>query len=140
MYFRQHPEEADYVTSNFAYAYDKEIITKEEAFDPYCLYNKPGHANQFHNVAMNIALEKMLKMPFKGEIPLKVRAGKPGTPESEWPLGWRWQPGLIPAVHPEEIFDMSFEGQWWERGSIEDFYQCNKALQIRGIKNILEEK
>lgn len=139
-YFRKHPEEVRYVTENFSYCYDKEMVTKEEAFDPYARFEKPGHVNQFHNVAMNIALEKVLGMPFKGKEPLKVRAAKPGTSESEWPAGWKWQPGLIPCVHPEEIFDMNFEGQWWEKGSIEDFYQCNKALQILGIKNIPGEK
>ena len=130
-YFQDHPDEAEYVTSNYSYAYDKDLVTRREAFDIYARYNKPGVANQFHNVAMNLALEKVLGIPFKGKEPLKVRAGKPGTPESEWPAGWRWQPGLIPCVHPEEIYDMNFEGQWWEKGSIEDFYQSNKALQVR---------
>ena len=135
-YFRSHLDEAEYVTSNFSYCYDKEMVSKDEAFDPYARYNRPGHVNQFHNVAMNIALEKVLGMPFKGEVPLKVRAAKPGTPKEEWPLGWHWQPGLIPSAHPEEIFDMDFEGQWWDKGSIEDFYQCNKALQIRSKKSL----
>lgn len=134
-YFRSHRGEAEYVTSNFSYAYDKEMVTREEAFDPYVRYNKPGHVNQFHNVAMNIALEKVLGLTFKGEVPLKVRAAKPGTPFEEWPLGWKWQPGLIPAPNPEEIFDMDFTDQWWTKGTIEDFYQCNKALQIRNRKS-----
>ena len=130
-YFKKHPGEADHVTSNFSYCYDKNLVTKEEAFDPYALYNRPGAVNQFHHAAMNKALEEILGIPFKGEVPLKVRSGNPDMPENLWPLGWHWQPGLIPCAHPEEIFDIVFEGQWRKKGSIEDFYQSNKALQIK---------
>lgn len=130
-YFRQHPDEAKWITENYAYAYDKEIITKEEAFDPYALYQKQGKANQFHHVALNIALEKVLDTPFKGEEPIKVRAGKPNTPVEQWPAGWKWHPGLIPCVHPEMIQDVTFDNQWWKKGSIEDLYQSDKVLQIK---------
>lgn len=130
-YFRGHPEEAEFVVANYSFCYDKDLITREEAFDAYALYNKPGVANQFHHVAMNIALEQDLGMPFRGEIPLQVRSPKPWTPESDWPAGWRWSPGLIPCAHPDEIHDFTFEGRWWQKGTIEDFYQCNKALQIK---------
>jgi hypothetical protein len=111
-------------------------VSKEEAFDPYALYNRPGAMNQFHNVAMNIALEKVLDMPFRGEVPLKVQAGKRDVPKNLWPLGWSWHPGLIPCAHPEEIFDMNCDGKWWRKGSIEDFYQSNKALQIQKAKPV----
>ncbi len=130
-YFRQHLDEAKYLTDNYSFAYDKEIITKEEAFDPYALYQKPGKANQFHHVALNIALEKVLDMPFTGKEAIKVRAGKPNTPIEEWPVGWKWHPGRIPCIHPEEIYNGEFPNQWWEKGSIEDFYQSNKVLQIK---------
>jgi hypothetical protein len=130
-YFRSHPDEADFVTENFAYAYDKDMQSKREAFDIYALYNKPGKANQFHHVAMNIALETDLGKPFKGEKPLQVRSGKPGTPESEWPEGWRWSPGRIPAAFPEQIPDVEHQGQWWDDGTIEDFYQSTKTLQVK---------
>jgi len=131
-YFRLHPDEAKQITESFAYAYDKELVTKEDAFDPYALYQKPGKANQFHHVAFNIALERVLKSPFKGSEPIKVRAGKPETPIEKWPAGWKWHPGRIPCVHPETITNREFPNQWWEKDSIEDFYQSNKVLQIKG--------
>ncbi len=65
-YFKQHPDEAEFATTNYSFAYDKDEISKEQAFDPYALYNKPGVANQFHHVAFNLALEKVLGIPFKG--------------------------------------------------------------------------
>lgn len=129
-YFIYHPDEAVYLTENYSYAYDKDIVTKQEAFDPYVLYNQPGKPNQFHNVALNIALEIGLDMPFKGTQPIQVREGKPGTDVSTWPAGWRWSPGRIPAVHPEQI-PVIDQPSWWQSGSIEHLYQAAKVLQIK---------
>ena len=120
-YFWQHPEEADYLTENFSYAYDKEMVSREEAFDPYFLYDKPGHPNQFHNVALNIALEVVLVKPFRGNRPLQVREEKEG---------FQWSPGRIPAINPEQIPAIPFPG-WWEEGSIEHEYQVTKVLQYK---------
>ena len=130
LYFLQHPDEASFLTENFSFAYDKELITKEEAFDPHFLFEKPGTPNQFHNVALNIALETVLELPFRGPEPIQVREGKPGTDPSTWPLGWRWSPGRIPAAHPEEIPESDQTG-WWQPGSIEHLYQTAKVLQIK---------
>lgn len=130
-YFKQNPSEAKYLTENFSFAYDKDLITKKEAFDLYALYQKPGKANQFHHVALNIALENKLDMSFKGNEPIKVRMGKPSVPVEEWPLGWKWSPGNIPSTQPENIPDVIFDNSWWEKDSIEDFYQSCKALQVK---------
>ena len=129
-YFLAHPDEAAYLTANFSYAYDKELVTKEEAFDPHFLFEKPGSPNQFHNVALNFALEQVLDQPFKGTQPIQVREGKPGTNPATWPAGWRWSPGQIPAVHPEYIPEQTQPG-WWQPGSIEHLYQATKVLQIK---------
>jgi hypothetical protein len=130
-YFIEHSEEARLVTDNYSYTYDKDEITRAEAFDPWHLYEKPGITNQFHHVAMNMALEGVLGIAFRGDKPLKVRLGKPSVPVEEWPSGWKWSPTFIPCVHPEEISDVTFSDQWWKNGSIEDFYQKSKALQVR---------
>jgi hypothetical protein len=129
-YFLQHPDEAIFLTENFSFAYDKELISKEEAFDPHFLFEKQGHPNQFHNVALNIALEIGLNMPFKGTQPIQVRESKPGTDISTWPAGWLWSPGRIPAIHPEQIPRID-QSSWWQPGSIEHLYQAAKVLQIK---------
>jgi hypothetical protein len=129
-YFEHHLDEALYLTSCFSYAYDKDLISKEEAFDPFFLYNKPGRPNQFHNVALNFALEYLHGLEFKGREPIQVCEGKPGTDPNTWPAGWRWSPGRIPAVHPELIPKDSLSS-WWQPGSIEDLYQSAKILQIK---------
>jgi hypothetical protein len=129
-HFLKNPDQAKFITDNYSYTYDKDLVTKEQAFDIYALYNKPGVANQFHNVALNLALEYYLGYQFKGARPLQVREGKPGTPDSEQPEGFMWSPGRILSVRPDLIPAVDLQGAWWGKGSIEDLYQKSKALQI----------
>lgn len=130
-HFLMNPDQAKFVTDNYSYAFDKDMISKEQAFDLYALYNKPGIANQFHNVAFNLSLEYFLGLPFKGARPLQVREGKPGTPDNEQPEGYIWSPGRILSVRPDLIPSINIEGAWWGKGTIEEQYQKSKALQIR---------
>jgi hypothetical protein len=109
------------LVTNHAYVFDKCLITKLQAFDPYFLYNKPGSPNQFHHVSMNIALELKLSQIFTGACPIQVREGK---------VGWMWSPGRIPASHPELIPGV-VQSSWWQSGSIEHLYQAAKVLQIK---------
>lgn len=129
-YFLSHLDELKFITENFSFGYDKDPINKRKAFDIYALYNKPGIVNQFHHVAFNIAIEQQLGIPFRGLQPVQVREGKPGTPDSQQPNGYRWSPGRIPCTIPELISKPHIIG-WWSYNSIEDFYQSTKALQIR---------
>ena len=131
-HFKEHPDEAHYLITNFSYGYDQDAITKEEAFDPYALYNKPGVANQFHHVAFNKALVNIAGRDFQGREPIQIREGKPGTPEEQQPLGWKWSPGRIPCATPEIIPQVHLEGdQWWQSETIEDFYQRAKSLEVK---------
>ncbi len=132
-YFHDHPDEADLITSKYSYAYDRDMVTKEQAFDPDYLRNTPGSPSQFHHVALNIALERILQKPFTGETPLQVRYGRKNMPDEKRPEGWKWSPGLIPAIDQELIPDNNIHG-WWKPGSIEDLYQQSKVLQVK--KNI----
>lgn len=128
-FFEDHLEDALFLTNNFSYAYDHDMITKEEAFDPYALYDRPGRPNQFHHVALNFALEYVHGLEFKGTLPIKVREGKSGTDPATWPAGWLWSPGRIPASHPE-LIPPRIGVFWWQPGSIEDLYQSAKVLQV----------
>lgn len=118
------------LADNYSYAYDIDLITKEEAFDPYALYNKPGRPNQFHNVAFNIAMEDFVGLPFIGSEPLHVRGGKPGTPKETWPKGWRYHPGIVPTVRPDLIPANDIKG-WWDKGTVEEAYQVAKVMQVK---------
>ncbi len=130
-YFLSHRDEALFLVNNYAYAYDKELIPKDDAFDPYFLYNKAGHPNQFHNVALNIALEWFLGLPFLGEKPIQVREGKPGTPADKQPEGYLWSPGRIPAIRPD-LIPPPVGDSWYNNTSIEGFYQNAKVVQVKG--------
>src|SRR5262245_22367897 len=55
-YFLRRPEEAQQLTAKRAYIQDKAVLSANEVFDPHAYYDRPGQPNQFHNVAMNIAL------------------------------------------------------------------------------------
>ncbi len=130
-YFENHPDEAETIINKYSYGFDKDVIAKHEAFDPYALYNKPGIVNQFHHVAFNIGVEAATGKKFQGDLPVKVREGKPGIREDEQPEGYLWSPGKIPCTTPELIPDIEFINPWWQKGSIEDFYQSTKVLQIK---------
>lgn len=141
-HFIDHPNEADDITDKYAYGYDKDLVSRIDAFNPNVLYNQPGVINQFHHVAFNIALEWFLNKPFRGMTPLKVREGKADQPVSEWPAGWHWSPGRIATVRADLVPENGITG-WWQKGSVEDIYQSCKVLQINystghsvGLSNI----
>jgi hypothetical protein len=129
-FFRQNIRDLFFVM-NYAFTYDKDKITRQQAFDPYALVNKPGVANQFHHVALNLAVRDKLGVSFLGTEPLKVREGKPGTPLELQPLGYKFSPGRIPCTRPELIPTPQTKDSWWGDGSIEQLYQEAKALQIK---------
>lgn len=125
-YFKAHSDEASYLAENYAYAYDLTPIPKQVAYDPTALVNVPELPNQFHHVALNIAVDACTG-GWRGRRPIAVRG-----PGSE---GERWSPGHIPA-RPEHI---AFEDEWlddwidawWEWGSIEAVYQYRRKLFTR---------
>lgn len=145
-YFRSHMDEARFITNSYSFAYDHDLIEKPEAFNPKALYEKPNtHSNQFHHVALNIALEWNLGLQFRGQEPLQVREGKAKLvyvgnsvleDKSSFPAGWRWSPGRIPAIR-YDLVEKPRQG-WWQPGSIEDFYQSTKVLQVKSNQLSLE--
>lgn len=121
-YFSVHPDEAEYLAANFSYAYDLTPITSEQAYDPYALIGVPGLPNQFHHVALNIAILDVTD-GWRGGKPIAVRGL-----ETE---GEHWNPGHIPAREQHLSFAFPLEGAWWEPDSIEAVYQHNKVLCVR---------
>lgn len=119
-YFQDHPDEAVTITTNYSFVYDKDDINIDQAFDPLALYQKEGVSNQFHHVAINLALT-WLGYQFQGAEPLQVRGS-----ESE---GYQWSPGNIPSHLPHLIPNSGIIG-WYQKLSIEALYQT-KFLQVK---------
>ncbi len=128
-FFQSHPEESRWVIKNASYVYDRDLVTREEAFKPRLLVGVPGLPNQFHHVAINLAIESRLGLKFSGSMPLQVREGKPDQSVDLWPMGWRFSPGRIPCADKVLIPNSELQG-WWQPDSIEDCYQKSKILQI----------
>lgn len=47
------------------------------------------------------------------------------------PFGEKLTPGRVQFHQPQEILDPHLDG-WWDKNSVEDFYQSNKLLQVKG--------
>ena len=83
--------------------------------------------NHIHDVAIRRATLRHGTW-FKGDHPVHVR-----WKGSE---GFRVNPGIVPFHLPgliiqDDIEDHGGKGTWWLSGTIEDFYQRNKVLQVR---------
>ena len=131
-YFIDHEDEAKFITDNYSYAFDESPIAYQDALEPLFLMNKKGISNQFHHVALNLVLVKIKGQVFKGKKRLQVRMGKEDVPEENWPNGWKWHPGRIPATNPHLIpKGVDHKRKWWNDGSIEDLYQSSKVLEVK---------
>lgn len=130
-HFRLHPDQANFLTQNYSYCYDKDLLRPDEAFDPHALYDQPGKLNQQHAVAINIALAWFLGQPFQGRRPLQVRENYSHSGSAKQPEGYLWSPGRVATVRPELIPQVELEDVWWQPGSIADLYQRAKVLQVK---------
>jgi hypothetical protein len=69
---------------------------------------------------------------FEGDKLIRIR-----DKEGEHPLSMILSPGQVPFIHPDMLDEplMSlndYDKHWIRHGSVEDFYQRNKRLEIRG--------
>jgi hypothetical protein len=99
--------------------YDMEKRDIESGYD----YNvQKGPAIHLQDIAMRRVARKRL-WEFKGDELVQVR--KHGT---YW--GDIFSPGKVSFYRPDDIKDPHLKS-WWDRDSVEDFYQSNKVLQAR---------
>ena len=131
-HFRKNPEVLNYLIENSCFTYDIDpSITREQAFDPKALVGIPGIPNQFHHVAINIAIEEELGLQFKGEAPIQVRGLKKTVPLEEWSIIALLQPGFIKCLH-SNLIRIPDKLIWWiNPDSIEGLYQYCKVVQRR---------
>jgi len=124
-YFKHFQDEyatACTVTSTFADVYD----TAESNAGQWDYVQQETPNNHIHDVAIRRALLR-LGLRFSGCGLLHVRwTDSPG---------YLLNPGVVPfhlpaLIERAEVKDYGGKGQWWRDGSIEDFYQKNKVLQV----------
>ena len=78
-------------------------------------------ATHLQDIAIRNAVSR-LGASFKGKRPMKVR-GKDSP-------GYRLNPGNVPFHLTDMILKPARKG-WWKPGSIEDFWQSNKVLEVK---------
>ena len=123
-HFRRNPAELEWLVRIASNVYDTAETNIQAGFS-YFQQETPN--NHIHDVAIRRAVARHGQW-FRGDNLVHVR-----WTGSE---GYRVNPGVVPFHKPEmiipgEINDYGGKGLWWSPGTIEDFYQRNKVLQIR---------
>lgn len=122
-YFRwlqARPEAVQFITMHNE-VYDNAITNIASGLD----YKKQeSYSTHIQDIAIRNCLRR-LGVWFRRErnVPLQIR----GTGEGE-----KYNPGHIPFYDPSLISKPSLRPQWAEEGSVEDFWQSNKWIQVRG--------
>ena len=114
----------EWLVSRASDVYDTDPTNVHSGFD-YAIQETEN--NHIHDIAIRRVVARLGKS-FEGEHLLWIRS------KSE--EGRVLSPGNVPFHLPElivqeEIKDYSGIGMWWEKDSIEDFYQKNKILQVQ---------
>lgn len=122
----RNPSKLDWITSVASDVYDTAPSNAGQL--DYIRQETPS--NHVHDVAIRRAVAR-LGRAFRGDRLVHVRG-----PETE---GFQLSPGVVPFHKPlmiddEPIDDPNGEGPWWRIGSVEDFYQRNKLLQVRDAR------
>lgn len=88
-------------------------------------YSKQLDYTRFHDIAIRRVLLRR-GWEFEGSDLVQIRLNEPGAHE----LSEVFDPGKMPFHAPKKINRPSLEG-WWDKDSVEDFYQSNKILQVK---------
>ncbi|MFW9922131.1 MAG: peptidyl-tRNA hydrolase [Candidatus Thorarchaeota archaeon] len=117
-FFRKNPEILDWLVLTAKEIYDTDISNIHSCCDYSIQETEAAH---YHDIAIRRVIKKLGK-EFKGDKYLQIR----GT-DSE---GYILSTGLIPFIKPELILLPQIKG-WWEKNSIEAFWQSNKVLAVK---------
>jgi hypothetical protein len=123
-FLKKDTETLDWLVSTASNVYDTAPTNLEAGFD-YFRQETPN--NHIHDVSIRRAVARLGRW-FEGDKLIHVR-----WKDTE---GFRLSPGIVPFHMPDDIAqdaikDYAAKGRWWNSGTIEDFYQKNKILQVR---------
>lgn len=123
-FLKNNPKTLEWLVNTASDVYDTAPSNVEARFD----YNHQETPNtHLQDIAIRKSVMRLGKW-FKGEHLVEIR--------SKSKEGRTLSPGIVPFHLPEmivkeEIKDYGEKGMWWQNGSIEDFYQRNKLLQVK---------
>lgn len=123
-FLKKEKETLEWLVSTASDVYDTAPSNVDSGFD-YKIQETVN--NHLHDIAIRRSVARLGKR-FRGDHLVHVRwTGSEGI---------RLSPGIVPfhlseLIVPGEIKSYSGKTPWWNTGTIEDFYQRNKILQIK---------
>lgn len=128
-FLKDNPDKLDWLVNNYSNVWDTAETNVEAEFD----YDYPQETagNHVHDISIRRAVVRSGRWFSKGKPLLHVRWKKS--------KGYKLNPGVVPfhrpdLIFPGEIKNVSGKNLWWNPGTIEDFYQKNKLLQVAVVK------
>lgn len=118
MHFFFNPDVLAWLIGTASEVYDTAPSNVASGFD-YNLQETPN--NHIHDISIRRAVARH-GFSFMGDHLMEIRGNN-----SE---GKNLSPGVVPFHADSLIYQPPIKG-WWRPGSIEDFYQSNKVLQVR---------
>ena len=123
-FLKREKEKLEWLVNNASDVYDTAPSNVESGLD----YNiQETNNNHLHDIAIRRSVARLGEQ-FRGNKLVRVR-----WKDSD---GYVLSPGIVPfhlpkLIVPGEIKSYSGKTPWWNTGTIEDFYQRNKILQIK---------
>lgn len=121
MLFRQQPEVLAELVGAACNVYDDDPSNVASGFDYHAQETGRTHVQ---DIAIRCSVLR-LGEHFRGTELLRIRDRL-----GDHPLSMTLSPGRVPFVYSERITTPHLTG-WWLEGSVEDFYQSNKVVQVR---------
>lgn len=118
VFFEKNPEILEWLIYTAKDVYDTDPSNIHSGTDYTIQETEAAH---LHDIAIRRALQRMSK-DFQGEKLLQIRGE-----ESE---GFILTTGQVPFYKPKLIHNPQIKG-WWEKNSIESFWQSNKVLAVK---------
>jgi hypothetical protein len=123
-FLKRNPGLLDWLSSTASEVYDNDVSNVSSGMDYDIQETEAAH---YQDIAVRRALHRLGRR-FQGDHLLQIRGV-----ESE---GYRLNPGQVPFLKPDLIHSTD-EKQWYEKGSIEDFYQSNKVVVVDPARLVL---
>lgn len=126
-FFRVNPDFTQKLLREARDVYDTNISNVASGLDWHAQEDSRSH---LQDIAVRRAV-KELGFTFQGDKLLQIRGLDSDLPELN--------PGQVPFISPDLIISPSeFAADWVKKGSIEDFWQNNKFLFVRGTKAVIQ--